>query len=399
MDRRHFLIGCGCCGLLSAFPALALASSKTETWQAPARFQRPLPGTDEGGLWAMLDREEAKLRRSLFLIRDQPLNEYLTRIATRLAGEHSPDIRVYAVRTPLFNASMAPNGMLQIWSGLLLRMANEAQLAAVIGHEIGHYLSRHSLDRLRDMKSRSAFGQFLSIALGAAGAGGSAPLAQMVLTAGMFAYGRDQEREADRIGLELMARAGYEPLEASKVWGQLLAEINSEKDWSGEAGEKSVLFASHPPAKERQEDLVARARMLAPWTAVSNEADYGNMLAGYRWEWLEDELKRRKSGETLALLQIMLQRSPQDSVLRFFMGETYRLRAAEGDMQRAMSEYQAAADRPDTPAELYRSMGMIQRQQGDHQAAADSFRHYLAAKPGAVDAAMILDYIEKGVKL
>ncbi|TAN81098.1 MAG: hypothetical protein EPN14_04970 [Gallionella sp.] len=395
MDRRRFLAGCGCCGLLGAFPALSL--SKTEYWQAPERFQRPAPGTDEGGLWAMLDREEAKLRRSLFLIRDKPLNDYLTRIACRLAGGHCPDIRIYAVRTPLFNASMAPNGMLQIWSGLLLRMANEAQLAAVIGHEIGHYLSRHTLDRLRDAKSRTAFGQFLGIALSAAGAGGSAPLAQLALAAGMFAYGREQEREADRIGLELMSRAGYEPMEASRVWEQLLAEINSEKDWSGEAADKSVLFASHPPTKERQEDLVARAKMLPARPAAYHEADYAGILATYRWGWLEDELKRRKSGETLALLQIMLQRSPQDSELRFFLGEAYRLRATEGDLRRSMDEYQAAADRPDTPAELYRSMGMIQRQQGDYQAAKISFQRYLAAKPEAVDAAMILNDIEKGV--
>ena len=54
------------------------------------------------------------------------------------------------VRTPYFNASMAPNGMMQVWSGLLLRVDNEAQLAAVLGHEIGHYLARHSVERLRD---------------------------------------------------------------------------------------------------------------------------------------------------------------------------------------------------------------------------------------------------------
>lgn len=397
MDRRQFLVGCGCCGLVGTFPALALTTStNTDAWQAPQRFQRPLAGSEEGGLWAMMDREEAKLRRSMFLIKERPLNDYLTRIASRLAGEHSPDIRVYPVRTPLFNASMAPNGMLQIWSGLLLRMANEAQLAAIIGHEIGHYLSRHTLDRLRDAKSRSAFGQFLGIALSVAGAGGTAPLAQMALVAGMFAYGRDQEREADRIGLELMSKAGYEPMEASKVWAQLLAEINAEKDWSGAPAEKSVLFASHPPAIERQDDLVARAKRLSASPRSPHEGDYASMLAPYRREWLEDELKRRKSGETLALLESMLQRSPNDSELRFFLGETYRLRAADGDLERSMNEYRAAAERRDTPAELYRSMGMIQRQQGDHQSAKVSFRRYLAARPDAVDATMILSYVEKG---
>ena len=69
--------------------------------------------------------------------------------------------QVHLVRTPLFNASMAPNGMMQVWTGLLLRVDDEAQLAAVLGHEFGHYLARHSTERLRDAKSRSAFGAFL----------------------------------------------------------------------------------------------------------------------------------------------------------------------------------------------------------------------------------------------
>ena len=60
---------------------------------------------------------------------------------------------------------MAPNGMMQVWSGLL-RVDNEAQLASVVGHEIGHYLQRHTVERLRDAQSRSAFGMVLNIALG-----------------------------------------------------------------------------------------------------------------------------------------------------------------------------------------------------------------------------------------
>ncbi len=394
MKRRQFIAGCGCCGLLGALPTSLLAETAL---LAPTRFQRPDPNTDEGGLWAMLDREEAKLRRSLFLLRDKPINEYVTRIACRLVGDHCPDLRVYIVRSPFFNASMAPNGMMQVWTGLLLRMANEAQLAAVLGHEIGHYLARHSLDRLRDAKSRSAFGQFLGIALGAAGAGGAAPLAQLAVTASMFAYGREHEREADRIGLELMARAGYEPMEASRVWEQLLAEIKSEKDWSGDAGERSILFASHPPAQERQQELVARAATLGATNAETGEAAYNAMLAPHRWGLLEDELKRRKSGETLALLQRMLERAPQDSELRFFMGEAYRIRGAEGDIQLALEAYQTASGQAGAPPELYRSMGTIYRQTGNQQAAVDAFRRYVAAKPGAEDVEMILNYIKEGV--
>ncbi|MEW5892666.1 MAG: M48 family metalloprotease [Pseudomonadota bacterium] len=363
----------------------------------PPRLSRPETGTDEGGLWAMLDREEAKLRRSLFLVQDKPLNDYVNRIACRLAGDHCPDLRVYVVRTPYFNASMAPNGMMQVWTGLLLRMSNEAQLAAVLGHEIGHYLARHSLERLRDAKSRSAFGQFLGIALGAAGAGGAAPLAQLALTAGMFAYEREHEREADRIGLELMAKAGYEPIEASRVWAQLLQEIEAEQDWSGDAGSRSVLFASHPPAEERQQALVERAAQIAPAKAETGKAAYRAAMAPHRWGWLEDELKRRKSGETLALFQRLLQEAPQDGELHYFLGEAYRLRAAEGDRQRALDAYQAAAKQANAPAEVHRSLGMLYQQQGERAAAQEAFRRYLAAKPGAADAEMIQLYLKEGV--
>ena len=86
---------------------------------------------------------------------------------------------------------MAPNGMLQIWSGLLLRVENEAQLAAVLGHEIGHYLQRHTLDHLRDAKSRCAFATFMA-AFGVVGLVG-----QMATLASAFTFTRDQEREAD----------------------------------------------------------------------------------------------------------------------------------------------------------------------------------------------------------
>src|SRR5512134_627575 len=194
MQRRPFLLGCGCL----AFAAAVGVRADEYDYQAPPRFTRPEAGTDEGGLWAYMDREEQRLKRSSFLIRDPALQDYVNGIACRLAGDHCPEMRVYLVRTPYFNASMAPNGMMQVWSGLLVRMQNEAQLAAVLGHEIGHYLQRHSVERLRDAKSRSSFALILGMALGAAGAGANVgQLAELGIVASMMAYGRDQEREAD----------------------------------------------------------------------------------------------------------------------------------------------------------------------------------------------------------
>src|SRR3546814_15342811 len=80
------------------------------------------------------------------------------------------------MRTPYFNASMAPNGMMKVWSGLLLRVNDEAQLAAILGHEMGHYMQRHTLARMRDMRSKAAIGAFLG---GLGIVGGIAQLTQI----------------------------------------------------------------------------------------------------------------------------------------------------------------------------------------------------------------------------
>ena len=102
----------------------------------------------QAGKLSPVEVTEAFLER--IATHDLKLHAYVEDIACRLGASHCPDIRVHIVRTPWFNASMAPNGMMQVWSGLLLRADNEAQLAAVLGHEIGHYISRHSVERLRD---------------------------------------------------------------------------------------------------------------------------------------------------------------------------------------------------------------------------------------------------------
>ena len=107
----------------------------------------PAVETDEAGLIMQMDRFEADLRNSAALVRDPALNRYLAELTCRVAGDYCNDIRVYLVRQPYFNAQMAPNGMLIVWTGLLLRVEDEAQLAFVLGHEVGHYVERHSLAR------------------------------------------------------------------------------------------------------------------------------------------------------------------------------------------------------------------------------------------------------------
>ncbi|HKX93591.1 MAG TPA: M48 family metalloprotease [Methylibium sp.] len=377
--KRRRVLGWACAHC-AAWPGLAAAADEA----LPGRFTRPDIASDEGGLWALMDREEARLKRSPFTMREPGLREYLSAVACKLGGEHCPDIRVYPVRTPWFNASMAPNGMMQVWSGLLLRVDNEAQLAAVLGHEIAHYLRRHSIERLRDAKSRSAFGQILGVALGGVGA-----LAQLALLAGQSAYSRDHEREADRIGLQLMQGAGYARREAAIVWANMRAEASAGA--GGDPSTKSVLFASHPSSVEREQTL---ARLAAEdGDGFLGADEFRQRLDPLLFGLLDDELRRGQYEETLVLLDRLRTQRPQSALPLYFRAETRRLRDKPEDADAALADLAAAAALPDVPAQAHRSAGLLHRARAEPAAAHAAFERYLAAAPDAPDAGIVRSYI------
>jgi predicted Zn-dependent protease len=354
-----------------------------EPWQAPPRFERPDTASDEGGLWAMMDREETKLRRSPFNLRDPQLQPYVHDIACRLGGDHCPDIRVYLVRTPFFNASMAPNGMMQVWSGLMLRVDNEAQLAAVLGHEIGHYLERHSLERLRSAKQSSAIGQFAGM-FGVVGLIGA-----MGLVASSYAYSRDNERDADRIGVLLMNRAGYDASEASKVWANLRLEVSARPNGSS----RNPLFATHPASEEREETLKELAASLKG--GVANEDAWQQKTAPHRRQWLQEEVKRGQHEESIAFLTRASARLRGKADYLWARGEVYRLRAGDGDFDAALKDFQAAVAAGGEPPETYRGLGLAYRSTQRAAEARASFERYLQVAPDAADAPMIKSYIQE----
>ncbi|WP_300455222.1 M48 family metallopeptidase [Accumulibacter sp.] len=381
MNRRRLLAaGAACCA--SALTHRGWAET-TFDYEVPERLTRPEVASDEGGLWAMMEREERKLRRSPFVVSDAKLTTYLQTVACRLGGEHCPDIRVHLVRTPVFNASMAPNGLLQLGTGLLLRVENEAQLAAIVGHEIGHYLQRHSVDRLRDIRAKSAFSQFLGL-FGLAGAVG-----QLAVLASAFAYSRDHEREADRIGAFLMYRAGYDVAEAARVWGNLLDEL---KAGQGQGPEwRNPLLATHPAPPERREALARYAEAM-PGGSDANEAFVLNTQR-FLDDWLQDEVKRGQHAESLALLSRLMARQDATSLMHLYRGDVYRLRGETGDLELALADYRRASQSTDPPAQAFRGIGLASRQLGQQADAVEALDRYLALAPNAPDAALIRTYV------
>ncbi|HEY6644755.1 M48 family metallopeptidase [Povalibacter sp.] len=146
------------------------------------------------------------------------------------------------------NAYCMPGGKIMVYTGLINQLhATDAELAAVIGHEIAHALREHSRERISRTRAQELALAGLAIATGA----GNTTMAladQVAAVTFTLPHSREQEAEADRIGLELMARAGYDPDASITLW-QKMGKLGG--------GSKSEFFSTHPSSDSRIRDLQA----------------------------------------------------------------------------------------------------------------------------------------------
>lgn len=358
---------------------------------------RPDVKTDEAGLWLAADKSEAALRDSANRVRDPELNALVAEMVCTLAADHCRDIRSYVVRTPHFNAFAAPNGHITVWSGLLIRARTESELAAVIGHEIAHYVRRHSLARTRNARETTDVMAFLSLGMAAAGAPvGSAQSAQLLALGQIQGFSRDNEREADEQGLERLVQAGYAPQAAADIWKRLIDLDKAKKESNQETGDDRMLrlfLASHPSTDEREKTL----RQLAAKAAAPANPPPDRLrraLVASRLDFLLDEVKLGQFRESKALFEMMLPDDPAPGQLHYALGELYRKRAKEGDDMLALSHFHSACEAAGAPPEAFRMVGTMRWRRGEKDMAREFFRRYLTAAPQAGDRQMITHYLE-----
>jgi predicted Zn-dependent protease len=216
-------------------------------------------------------------------------------------------------------------------------------------------------------------------------------IGQIAALAGAFGYSRDQERDADRIGAILMREAGYDAAEASKVWANLLAEMNSRPE--AERKTDFPLFATHPGVEERMETL-ARLAAEAPGGATGSEA-WQEKTGPYRREWLAQEVKRGRHEESITLLTRLIGDWPAQADYLAARGEVYRLRAQERDLDAAIADFRAAVALGGDIPEAHRGLAYIFRKRNQLDEARASFERYIESAPQAPDIAMIKSYLEE----
>jgi predicted Zn-dependent protease len=358
ISRRSLLLGGGAAALHTGVASARIRPSDMVPLIGPGF--KPTE-KDEQGLWKEMERVEEEIAGTNLLITDPTLTGYLKDIIGTVGGPAAKDFRIYLARIPEFNAMMFPTGFAVVFSGLLLRMRNEAQLAGVIAHESGHFLRRHMIRSWRDQRRKSdvfSIGAMLA-GIGGAGAGiylgDYVQLAQLGAILSLLKYSRDMEAEADAMGAKLIAEAGYDPMEMSSIWLQLIGEQKASAAYRGKFRRRGSIFDTHPSDDARMADLRADALELkVPGKAYdSRRGRYLATIGPIRQMLLDDQVKLNDPGASQYLLQTLAQ-DGWDGLLRFYEGEVWRLRNRKGDDVRAAQSYAAAVVYPDAPADAWR---------------------------------------------
>ncbi len=370
----------------------ALAVDEPLDHKIPPGYE-PEEARDEQGLWMELEEMELTLNKSALLVRDPDINNYITEILCRVAAEYCDDFHVYVIRNPGFNASMTATGMMQIWTGLIVRANSTDEIAAVVGHEIAHYTRLHSLQRLRDMKKKLAAGSVFDIALLLA-TGYNTPLGQMTALMSVLSFSREQETEADLLGTRILAEASYNPHASYRVWQRIIAE---EEAAVVKSRAPSAFSKTHPASESRASYLEALVVSTYGQDDAEQVADE-KLLAILNTHYLflmEDQLDTNRFGRTKELLERHRSLGVEPSLVYYFYGEMFRQRDEEGDRQLAMDAYRHSIEAGSAPADAYKNLGYLHLKNGDNTAAQIQFRKYLEIDPTADDRAMIEFYLEE----
>lgn len=354
---------------------------------------------DEKGLWQLMERVEEEVAGSNLMIQDEGLKRYLGELIGNVGGPAARDMRIYLARIPEFNAIMFPTGFTVVFSGLLLRMRNEAQLAGVIAHESAHFLRKHQIRQWRDVRRKTDVFSFLAMGAGMAGgaagiyAGDLIQLAQLGTILSLLKYNRTLEAESDAMGVRLLAEAGYDPMAMSETWEQLIGELDLSAKYRRKRRDRDFsLFSTHPSPDSRMADLkISAAEVRQPGkTYDAYRSRYLAALADLRPTLLDDQVKLNDPGASQYIVNT-LAKDGWNGLLRFHEGEIWRLRNSQSkdDEARAAQGYAAAVMYPDAPPDAWRWHGVMLLKQGRAGEARAAFARYLQMAPNAPDAALV----------
>jgi len=210
---------------------------------------------EEWQLGAQLSQEIA---RQVRFNNDPQVNAYIRNMGQRIVNQAAPPFnqlpwQFHVVDDPSINAFAIPGGHVYVHTGLIKNADTASELAGVMAHEISHVLARHSTEQLSRQYGLSVIA---SAVLGQNPGTLAAIAAQIAATGAMARFSRDAEREADEIGIQAMAAAGYNPAGMASMFEELIEHRQ------GQPGQVEQFFSTHPLTENRVRDARSRAQQI-----------------------------------------------------------------------------------------------------------------------------------------
>ena len=348
--------------------------------------QTPAAMEEEQMLWRRALEEQDTINGSGVLYQDAKIEDYLNQVAEKLQiNSISPDIsfQIKVVKDPNLNAFAFPNGVIYVHTGILARMDNEAQLAALLAHEMVHCTHRHSLRTLRSIKDRTqaetATVRELAQLLGVTGS-----------IASISGYTRELETEADRVGLDLTVKANYDPREVVKLFELLKQEIEIERI------EQPFFFGTHPNVRQRIENVNnwLAEKYRGKITGIKNTDEFQSRISRLVLDNARLDLRQGRFFIAQRTVEKFLTVKPDDARAYFLLGEIIRQRGRQDDAAAAMKYYEKSISLNPSFPEPHKAMGLIHYKDGEKRLAKKYFESCLLLSPDAADKAYIQGYLK-----
>jgi len=311
------------------------------------------------------------------------LEQYMTGLVQKLvavAPSRPFPYRVRVVSNPGVNAFTFGGGLLYVNAGLIARMENEAQLSMVLAHEIAHITEGHVVKGIQSAYNKNLIGSAAVIAGSATGvlpSGQALEVAyESTMNAAVNGYGRNQERDADRIGIDYLVKAGYDPREGPIVFELLLKEY----------GDKSRLtnffYGSHPNNVERFETLTALikskyAKDVKEKRLAVNTEEFKRVTRRVVIETGRLDYEQSRLLTAQAMMEKAVRSWQDDPEPHYYLGKLALEAGVGGGVDEALTHFANALKADAKFAPAYRDQGLALYRKGDRPGAIASLERYL----------------------
>jgi predicted Zn-dependent protease len=244
---------------VTALMVVALSTSSCST--NPATGKRQIAMISESQEIAMGREADQQVAQSLGLYQDEQVQAYVSKLGKQLAADSERPNLPWTFRVvddPVVNAFALPGGFIYVTRGLMTHLTSEAELVSVLGHEIGHVTGRHSVEQMSKAQLAQIgliAGMVLKPELAQFG-----DLAQTGLSLMFLKYSRDDESEADSLGLRYLVREKYDPREMPQVF-ETLRRV-SEAESQGKQGRVPNWLSTHPSPENRIQAISSQIAQL-----------------------------------------------------------------------------------------------------------------------------------------